>query len=185
MYTDDQKYGLITKPEPEKISRYDLINKPEPDELYHHGVKGMRWGKRRYQNPDGTLTPEGKARLKKQWMNNPKEFAKHYDELTEAERKYAMKKRQEIQQFSNSFAKRGKVNAAAANVKDIKGMVNDIGTIAGAGLAAYTFFNSPKGKQIVAKVMKHKMSSPQVQKTTEFAVRVLRNGGKYGFVTYV
>lgn len=30
------------------------------DELTHTGVKGMRWGRRRYQNPDGTLTPEGR-----------------------------------------------------------------------------------------------------------------------------
>lgn len=31
-------------------------------ELYHHGIKGMRWGIRRYQNPDGTLTVEGRKR---------------------------------------------------------------------------------------------------------------------------
>lgn len=30
--------------------------------LYHHGVKGMRWGVRRYQNKDGSLTPAGKKR---------------------------------------------------------------------------------------------------------------------------
>lgn len=30
--------------------------------LIHHGVKGMKWGIRRYRNKDGTLTPEGKAR---------------------------------------------------------------------------------------------------------------------------
>lgn len=31
--------------------------------LIHHGVKGMKWGIRRYQNPDGSLTQEGKKHL--------------------------------------------------------------------------------------------------------------------------
>lgn len=31
-------------------------------ELYHSGIKGMKWGIRRYQNYDGTLTDEGRRR---------------------------------------------------------------------------------------------------------------------------
>lgn len=32
------------------------------DELYHWGIKGQKWGVRRYQNRDGTLTAAGKIR---------------------------------------------------------------------------------------------------------------------------
>ena len=30
--------------------------------ISHHGIKGQKWGERRYQNPDGTLTEEGRKR---------------------------------------------------------------------------------------------------------------------------
>ena len=32
------------------------------DELYHHGIKGQKWGIRRFQNSDGSYTAEGKER---------------------------------------------------------------------------------------------------------------------------
>lgn len=34
----------------------------DPNYLEHHGIKGQKWGVRKYQNPDGTLTAAGKAR---------------------------------------------------------------------------------------------------------------------------
>lgn len=39
-----------------------VVRRISNDELYHHGVKGQKWGIRRYQNPDGSLTPLGRKR---------------------------------------------------------------------------------------------------------------------------
>lgn len=40
-------------------------------ELYHHGIKGMKWGVRRYQNKDGSLTAAGKKR-QRGWSEDAK-----------------------------------------------------------------------------------------------------------------
>jgi hypothetical protein len=41
------------------MSNYIVYN----GELYHHGIKGQRWGVRRFQNPDGSLTAKGIKRI--------------------------------------------------------------------------------------------------------------------------
>lgn len=40
----------------------DNLDKITYDEIKHHGIKGQKWGVRRYQNEDGTLTNAGKKR---------------------------------------------------------------------------------------------------------------------------
>ena len=38
--------------------------------IQHHGIKGMKWGVRRYQNRDGSLTAEGKKRYERDIADN-------------------------------------------------------------------------------------------------------------------
>lgn len=40
------------------------------NELYHHGIKGQKWGVRRYQNEDGSLTAAGKKRMTNRVASN-------------------------------------------------------------------------------------------------------------------
>lgn len=44
------------------MSTYYVAGVPYSSELYHHGIKGQKWGRRNYQNPDGSLTPAGRER---------------------------------------------------------------------------------------------------------------------------
>lgn len=39
-------------------------------ELYHHGIKGMKWGVRRYRNTDGSLTPAGRKRYDRDYREH-------------------------------------------------------------------------------------------------------------------
>lgn len=57
------------------------------DELYHHGIKGQRWGIRRFQKKDGTLTNAGKKRY-----SDTKEKSKHRTVLEEKYKKRGMTK---------------------------------------------------------------------------------------------
>lgn len=43
-----------------------------PEELKHYGILGQKWGVRRFENENGTLTPEGKERYRKNIKDHSK-----------------------------------------------------------------------------------------------------------------
>lgn len=81
-------------------------------ELYHHGIKGMRWGIRRYQNPDGSLTPAGQKRIAKmdaRWAR------KNMDKITNKAKKASSKElneySRELMRLPDAFKSNGKLSS--------------------------------------------------------------------------
>ena len=58
-------------------------------ELYHHGIKGQKWGVRRFQNPDGTRTAAGKRRYAADVGSAQKRIAKAESDYSKARNAYA------------------------------------------------------------------------------------------------
>ena len=52
------------------------------EELYHHGVKGMKWGVRRYRNKDGSMTNAGKKRYSENDKNSKTHTKSKIDKKT-------------------------------------------------------------------------------------------------------
>lgn len=90
---------------------------PETGVLTHHGILGQKWGVRRYQNEDGSLTPAGRRhlqRMDKKWVR--KNEKKIYNE-TYAKSKAEMKDfiKNELNPNIRKYNKNGKISAAYAN----------------------------------------------------------------------
>lgn len=91
------------------------------EELTHHGILGQKWGVRRYQNQDGSLTAAGKKRLE---QKDAKWARKNYDKITSKARRDVSK---ELDRYTtdllsdpSSVTSKGKVSATAINAYNKK-----------------------------------------------------------------
>lgn len=94
------------------------------NELYHHGIKGQKWGVRRYRNRDGTLTELGKRRI----GGGKKENKVRYDKKTGRildEDSVANAERKIDAQIEQDYRSLGTASSSGANIaRTISSMIN-------------------------------------------------------------
>ena len=84
----------------------------EDEELQHWGIKGQKWGVRRYQNKDGSLTPEGKKRLSKEYEKRITKVSKDIEKSNDKRTVDAYGKAIDelnngpLQKYNNNYAKK-------------------------------------------------------------------------------
>ena len=118
-------------------------------ELYHHGIKGQRWGVRRYRNEDGSLTDAGKRRYNRELKRQNREEKRYKkrslsymsdEELSGKVRRLEMSKRyKDLSRDTDSF-RRGK-NETVATIAAIGGVVATAGAFATLMLKYNTVFD--------------------------------------------
>lgn len=126
------------------------------NELYHHGIIGMKWGVRRYQNKDGSLTAAGKKRYNQDsWSEDAKTASqlkkKSVNQMSNAELRKLTERQQLERNYSNlnpSLIKKGVVTAAA-----VAGALGTIVSIKNNG-ATVIGMGKKVGQKVISKIGK-------------------------------
>ena len=83
------------------------------NDLYHWGIKGMKWGVRRYQNKDGSLTPAGRKRRRDDYHEdyNKAHDKKSVKQMSDSELRSRNNRLQMEKQYADLTRKKNKGKA--------------------------------------------------------------------------
>lgn len=108
----------------------------DPNVLMHYGIKGMKWGVRRYQNEDGTLTPSGKKRYSQN--DSPSEdyvrahTKKPVSQMSDQELRTVNNRLQMERQYQQLIVSPGKMQSAMKKVAAVTAALGTLGAFAAA-----------------------------------------------------
>ena len=119
-------------------------------ELYHHGIKGQKWGVRRFQNKDGSLTPAGRRRY-----DEPNVGRKTSESKTKEARKYKIPENKSLhrlkleEKYMKNGMTREKAEQAAAKRIRTEKFVAAVAAVTVASAVAYAKYKGYTSDKII------------------------------------
>lgn len=117
------------------------------DYISHFGIKGMKWGVRRYQNKDGSLTPEGRKRYgRSEDSEKVREIRKKpVSAMSNQELETVIRRMNLERQYRD--LKSSEINSGKKQAKEILDYANTASQF-------YNLYNSPMGKATKSAIKK-------------------------------
>mgnify|MGYP001258081009 CR=1 FL=1 len=119
---------------------WHYLSPPTLNELYHYGILGMKWGVRRYQNKDGTLTAAGKIRY------GVRKLGQKIEKAREDEKAYRDKLTKIIKRYDTPAANRRSISDVKRMKYRNQPLAVRAGKTAAGMLAGKLFFDMMTGK---------------------------------------
>lgn len=117
------------------------------DELAHHGIQGQRWGIRRFQNKDGSLTSAGKKRYSSDYDRYHEDYRKahskkSYKEMSDAELRSVNNRLQMEKQYKQLSST--EIRGAKKSYSDALKIAGGVVALTSTGLALYNNYSQIK-----------------------------------------
>ena len=131
--------------------------------LCHWGIKGMKWGVRRFQNEDGSLTPQGRARYSDDSSSkkNAVNFSsKSISEMSDEELQSTIRRKQAEKQLRDLMA--SEIRTSSPEVKKGNGIIKKV--LTDAGSQAFTTMTKGAILYVGSKAIEKAFNNPELGK---------------------